>query len=433
MVDTDSGIVSTERALLGAILVSPTVLRVLDLQVSDFFSAANAVIYRAILDLEADEAPIDLVTVKNRLAASQSLGLAGGVAGLAGLTDGVPSTESAGHWAKIVREASRRRRLDARLRAALDAADASDAIKQSEAAVSEWQADAGNLEATRPISEMVKDAFETLERLADTSKDGIAGLSTGFKALDAILCGLKPGELILLAARPAMGKTSLAMQMVRRSSARSLVISLEMSGGAIVRRLMATEAEVNQRAIPSGLRTSQWNSLAKSAVDLRSAPIWINERAHALRAIRRAARGVTGLELIVVDYLQLMESEKAERHSNRQEQVAAFSRGLKRLAQDLGVPIIALSQLSRPADRKDKRPQLTDLRESGALEQDADAVILIYREEVHNPTDANRGRAEIIVAKQREGDTGTVKVNWDKTTTRFFEDPEPEPEQESLL
>jgi len=407
-----------ERTILGAILIDNRAMSTAALTAHDFADPVHRAIFAAMHAIDERAQPIDLVTVRHELGGRIP------AAEIAALVDGLPRIENVAPWAKLVRAASQNRQLREALTIAAEKADPDEQIAAALRAIE--SNDVRARDHTVPIYTAAKAAFDSFEQLAGAK--GMIGRPTGFGQLDAILSGLNNGELIVVAGRPGMGKSALAVQMARGSSARCLIVSLEMSQKQIARRMISSAAQVNQRAIQFGLREHQWQALAKAAADVCGLPMWINTSANTVGGIRRAARTIPNLELIVVDYLQLMEGKGP----NRQEAVASISRGLKQLAVDLQVPIIALSQLSRPADtRKDKRPQLTDLRESGAIEQDADVVILIYREEAHNPTDANKGRAEIIVAKQREGDTNTVRLNWDKTTTRFFEDQEPE--QESML
>lgn len=421
-----------ERSIVGAALIAPATLHAARLEPSDFDDPQLAAAWSGILEVEASGRAVDLVSLRR-----VRPGLP--VEWLAGLTDGLPRVSPAvvGAWADDLRAVRASSRLAVALAKAGQAGSLGEQLKAAEEAVAAATRESANRSA-RHIGTLTRDVLAGFERLAEHG--AASGLLTGFKGIDAILCGLRPGELIIIAGRPGMGKSSLASQVVTRSAARTLFVSLEMSGAAICRRMVASEAEVNQRAIQYGLRERQWHRLTAAFGAIHKMPIWIDESASTVGAIRSSARRLEKIELIVVDYLQLMEGDGG-RGANRQEQVAGISRGLKKLASELHVPIVALSQLSRPADqRKDKRPQLTDLRESGALEQDADVVLLIYREDAHNPTDDNRGKVDLIVAKQRDGDTGTVKLRWEKSYTRFDDEPtEPEaeepstPTQESLL
>jgi len=408
MAPIDSHTEQAEKAILGAIIVNPALIRSCGVWASHFGSALNRDIFAAMTALEDANSPIDLVTLRK---ASPRIP----VEYLAGLVDGLPALDNIGSWVAIVKGDAELRRIKRGLEAAANAD-----TPESQIAAASAVLDGGAAPSLAPmrIGETVKAAFASFEAIA--TGGGMIGLPSGLASLDRIICGFRPGDFVVLAARPGVGKSALGMQIVQGSRARSLVVSLEMSRLALVRRMLASASGVNQRSIPFGLRESQWQSLAGAGTDAYSAPIWIDTAATTVSAVKRSARSIPGLQLIMVDYLQLMEGKAESRHA----EVAGISRGLKRLAEDTGVVVLALSQLSRPAERKDKRPQLTDLRESGAIEQDADIVMLIYREEVNNPTDTNTGRAEIIVAKQREGDTGTVRLNFDKTITRFFEDQE---------
>ncbi len=276
------------------------------------------------------------------------------------------------------------------------------------------------------IREIVKESFRTIDQLSQ-SKDLVTGLPTGFVDLDEKTSGLQKGDLVIVAARPAMGKTSFCLNVAQNASLRAGetigLFSLEMSKEQLVLRMLCADARVDAHRLRTGkLQEKDWTRLAKAYADLSNSRIYIDDSAMVtpleMRAKCRRLKAEHGLGLIIVDYLQLVTG--SGRIENRQQEISSISRSLKGLAKELAVPVIALSQLSRaPEARTDKRPQLSDLRESGAIEQDADIVMFIYREEEYKQTDENRGIAEIIIGKQRNGPTGTVKLAFIKEFTRF--------------
>jgi replicative DNA helicase len=277
-----------------------------------------------------------------------------------------------------------------------------------------------------PIREIVKESFRTIDQLSQ-SKDLVTGLPTGFVDLDEKTSGLQKGDLVIVAARPAMGKTSLCLNIAQNATARTGevvgIFSLEMSKEQLVLRLLCSDARIDSHRLRTGtLQEKDWARLAKAYADLSQARIFIDDASSLtpleMRAKCRRLKAEHGLGLVIVDYLQLMSG--GGRVENRQQEISAISRSLKGLAKELACPVVALSQLSRaPEARTDRRPQLADLRESGAIEQDADVVMFIYREEEHKPTEENRGIAEVIIGKQRNGPTGSLKLAFLKEYTRF--------------
>jgi replicative DNA helicase len=276
------------------------------------------------------------------------------------------------------------------------------------------------------IKSIVKESFRTIDQLAQ-SRDLVTGIATGFVDLDERTSGLQDGDLVIVAARPSMGKTSFCLNVAQQAGLRAGetvgIFSLEMSKEQLVLRMLCADARVDAHRLRTGkLQEKDWTRLAKAYTDLSNARIFIDDSATAtpleMRAKARRLKAEHGLGLIVVDYIQLVSG--AGRVENRQQEISSISRSLKGLAKELNVPVVALSQLSRaPEARTDKRPQLSDLRESGALEQDADVVMFIYREEEYKPTEENKGIAEIIIGKQRNGPTGTLRLAFIKEFTRF--------------
>ncbi len=421
-----------ERTVLGAILVDNQAFNSAAevLTRDDFYRDAHRRIFEGMATLAEKSEPIDLVTLKNELTRSQSLEAAGGVAYLAGLVEGVPRLENVLPWSRIIREASVLRNLihaSSRIaQEATDAQDTADAIldraEQAIFAIAERKIRAGLV----PVKDFIKTTFEAIEKLS-LSKDAITGVPTGFIDLDRMTSGFQKGDLIILAARPSMGKTSLALNIARNAAQATAepvaIFSLEMSKEQLVKRLIFAEARIESGLVTRGqLRDSDWGKLTTAWADLHKLPLFIDDASFLtpleLRAKCRRLKAEHGLGLIVVDYLQLMGS--GGRVENRQQEISAITRSLKGLAKELEVPVLALSQLSRaPEARTDRRPQLSDLRESGAIEQDADVVMFIYRDSVYKPTEENRGSAELIVAKQRNGPTDTINLVFLREFTRF--------------
>ena len=421
-----------ERTVLGAVLVDNAAFNSAAeiLSRDDFHREAHRRIFEAMGALAERSLPIDLVTLKDELARGSSLEAVGGAVYLAGLVDGVPRITNVEQWSRLIKEKSVLRSL----------IHASNRIVQScfegedEAAVILDKAEKAIFDIAErrirqgfvEIREIVKESFRTIDQLSQ-SRELVTGLPTGFVDLDERTSGLQKGDLIIVAARPAMGKTSLCLNIAQNATHKTGetvgVFSLEMSKEQLVLRLLCADARVDAHRLRTGnLSEKDWARLAKAFADLSQARIFIDDSATLtpleMRAKCRRLKAEHGLGLVIVDYLQLVSG--AGRVENRQQEIASISRSLKGLAKELSCPVVALSQLSRaPEARQDRRPQLSDLRESGAIEQDADIVMFIYREEEHKPTEENRGIAEIIIGKQRNGPTGTVKLAFIKEFTRF--------------
>jgi replicative DNA helicase len=354
----------------------------------------------------------------------------GGAAYLASLVEGLPRITNVDEWGRIIREkAVLRRLIHASTRIAQECYEAErdpseilDSAEKSIFEIAERRLNQGFV----GIRDIVKESFRTIDQLSQ-SKDLVTGLPTGFVDLDDKTSGLQKGELIIVAARPAMGKTSLCLNIAQNASHRTGetvgIFSLEMSKEQLVLRLLCSDARVDAHRLRTGnLQEKDWARLAKAYAELSASNLFIDDSAMLtpleIRAKCRRLKAEHGLSLIIVDYLQLVSG--GGRVENRQQEIASISRSFKGLAKELEVPVMALSQLSRaPEARSDRRPQLSDLRESGAIEQDADIVMFIYREEEHKPTDENRGIAEVIIGKQRNGPTGSIKLAFLKEYTRF--------------
>ena len=421
-----------ERTVLGAVLVDGSTFNSAAeiLTRDDFYREAHRRIFDAMAALAERSATIDLVTVKEELARGSALEAVGGAAYVAGLTDGMPRIVSVEAWSRIIKEkAALRNLIHASNRIVQSCYEAEDEpaviLDRAEKAIFDI-AEHRLRQGFIGIREIVKESFRTIDQLSQ-SKELVTGLPTGFVDLDERTSGLQRGDLIIVAARPAMGKTSFCLNIAQYASAKTGetvgIFSLEMAKEQLVLRMLCADARVDAHRLRTGnLQEKDWTRLAKAYADLSASKIFIDDSASLtpleMRAKCRRLKAEHGLGLVMVDYLQLVSAPG--RAENRQQEIAAVSRSLKGLAKELSVPVVALSQLSRaPEARTEKRPQLSDLRESGALEQDADVVMFIFREEEYKPTEENRGVAEIIIGKQRNGPTGTVKLAFIKEFTRF--------------
>jgi replicative DNA helicase len=421
-----------ERTVLGAVLVDNAAFNSAAeiLTRDDFYREAHRRIFEAMAALAERSQPIDLVTLKDELVKASALEAVGGAAYLGSLVDGVPRITSVDQWSRIIKEKAVLRNLihasnrivQSCYEAEDDVATILDRAEKSIFDIAERRIRQGFV----ALREIVKESFRTIDQLSQ-SKDVVTGLPTGFVDLDERTSGLQKGDLVVVAARPAMGKTSLCLNIAQNASQRTGetigVFSLEMSKEQLVLRMLCSDARVDAHRLRTGnLGEKDWARLAKAYADLSASKIYIDDSATLtpleIRAKCRRLKAEHGLGLVIVDYMQLVTG--AGRIENRQQEIASISRSLKGLAKELECPVVALSQLSRaPEARTDRRPQLSDLRESGAIEQDADVVMFIYREEEHKPTDENRGLAEIIIGKQRNGPTGSLKLAFIKEFTRF--------------
>lgn len=421
-----------EVSVLGAAMLSRAAASdaVEFLRVDDFYRNAHRVVFESVQQLTAQGEPVDTVTVTEWLARHDRLDEVGGPAGVHELTVAVPTAANASYYARIVREKSLLRRLidagTAVVKLGYESADdAEQVVDRAESMIYDVAQSNTTSEYSR-LGELLNDSFEQLEKLAERNSD-VTGLATGFEDLDRLTAGLQPQNLVIVAARPAMGKSSLALGVTHFVTARlgvpAILFSLEMSKTEIVNRLLSAEAKIDSSRIRTGrLDDSDWRKLGDTLGALAEAPLFIDDTPSItlmeIRAKCRRLKQKHGLGLVIIDYLQLMQSSR--RTESRQQEVAEISRGLKMLAKELDVPVVALSQLSRqPESRTDKRPQLADLRESGSIEQDADIVAFIYRDEVYDEDTPDRGIAELIVAKHRNGPTGIVRLAFLDHLTKF--------------
>jgi len=426
--------IEAEESIISAILIdNNTLLDVIEiLAPEDFYRTAHQKIYAAITDLFDITEPIDLVTLANKLKEKGQLEEIGSASYLARLVDTVPSAVNAQHYAKIVHDKASLRRLIEKANAIVkrcfeERGNADDIIDFAESAVFEIS-EKKSQQAFSPISKLILANIETLEE-NQGNRSLVTGVPTGFSHLDNLTSGLQNSDLIILAARPSMGKTALALNIARNAAVDAnipvAIFSLEMSKEQLSLRMLCSEARIDSSRLRGGFFSMEdWHRLTDAAGILSETPIYIDDSpsltAMEIRAKARRLKMDKNIGLIVIDYLQLMQGRaSAER---RDLEISEISRSLKALAKELELPVLALSQLNRMLEqRTDKRPRLSDLRESGALEQDADVVAFIYRDEVYNKEEDNprRGTAEILLSKQRNGPTGDVNLTFLNSFTRF--------------
>ncbi len=427
--------VEAEQSVLGSILIdADAILKVGDfLKQADFYRAQHADIYEAMLALHGQREPIDLVTLGDELRRRDKLDGVGGPAYLTSLMNTVPTAVHAEHYGRIVeRKAVLRNLIGAAGKIAAvgyeEANDAEVAIDRAESIlfeISQRRTD-GGFEA---LSILLGQAYDRLEYLHE-HRGQILGVPTGLSQLDALLGGLQPSDLIILAARPSVGKTSLALNIAQHAAVREgkkvAVFSLEMSKEQLALRLLSAESGINPRPLQTGfVDETDWSKIAMVMNDMATAPMWIDDSpALSVMELRTKARRLEaeqrGLDLVIVDYLQLMQASTSNKDSNRVQEVSEISRGLKQLARELKVPVVALSQLSRGVEQRGTaEPRLSDLRESGSIEQDSDVVIFLYRDGEQNP-DADVELIKAKVAKHRNGPIGEVPLQFRKTNTRFY-------------
>jgi replicative DNA helicase len=421
-----------ERSVLGAILIQNDAYNMAAelLRPEDFYRDAHRRIFDKIIALAERRTAVDFVTLKEELVRAGELDAVGGPAYIASLVDGVPRATNVEYYAKIVKEKSILRNLIGAANTILqdayeadqDAAEILDRAEHSIFQIAEGRIRTGFIS----LYDIAQDSVEAIQK-AHEEKQLITGVSTGFHDLDRLTSGLQRGDLIIIASRPSMGKTSLALNMAQYVGTKTDktvgVFSLEMSREQLFLRMLSSESQIDGHNLRTGfLRSDDWGRLTEALGVLGQAKVYIDDSPGMgvleMRAKARRLAAEHGLHLIIVDYIQLMQGRG--RFDNRTQELGAISRALKMLAKELNAPVVVLSQLSRaPEARSDHRPQLSDLRESGALEQDADVVMLIYREDRYNPKAENDSVAEIIVAKQRNGPTDTVKLAFIKERTRF--------------
>ena len=424
---------NAEESLLGALLLSRDVVDLvgeLGVDVDHFYKPSHQHIYSAIRGLIATGQPVDAVTVADELRRNGLLDEIGGPQTLLELQNATPAISNASRYAKIVQDTAMLRKLisvasDIAEIAYLEPDDVTKALDEAETKVFEVAEERVNLTTIRSLSDLLPLAMDKLQETFERG-DIITGTATGFHDLDELLSGLQPSTLNIIGARPAMGKTSLGLGIaayVAQTARRPvLIFSLEMGHAELTQRILSSEAEVDSQKLRTGrLVEADWTKIGR-AINRLDVPMYLDDNPRVtvmeIRAKARRMKARSGLALIVIDYLQLMSG--GTNPENRQLEVSEISRGLKILARELEVPIIALSQLSRNLEtRGDKRPMLSDLRESGSLEQDADVVMFLYRDEVYNKESTDKAMAEVIIAKHRSGPTGTVRLVFRGQYTKF--------------
>ncbi|MDA2934159.1 replicative DNA helicase [Acidobacteria bacterium AH-259-D05] len=429
-----------ERAVLGAILLDNALFdQTLEiLTTDDFYLESHRNIFSTMGLLSSHARTIDSLTLREELQKQNELEMAGGVAYIASLLDGVPRVSSVEHYARIVKEKSLLRKLihsanEILLRGMSNEEDPLDLLERAEKSIfdiSQENIQSGFVQ----LQDLLTESYENIELLYQR-KELITGISTGFVDLDRLTSGLQSSDLIIVAARPGLGKTSFVVNVAQHASIHEEKVvglfSLEMASQQLVTRMLCAEARVDSHKVRSGyLSKEDWNRLAKTVSKLARARVFIDDSPGIsiveMRSKARRLKAEHGLDLLIVDYLQLMSGSTFSsrvRYENRQQEISAISRSLKGLAKELNIPLIAVSQLSRAPEQRrgDHRPQLSDLRESGSIEQDADVVLFIYREDLYKKEEdlEEQGVVQIIIGKQRNGPTGIVKLAFIEQWTKF--------------
>ena len=426
--------IDAEQAVLGAIIINSRAMNDVSsiLLPGDFYREAHRIVFEAMLEMSYKGSPIDMLSLSEFLRDKNLFEKVGGVAFITHLSNISPSAANATYYAKIVKDKALLRNL---INAASDIADSAFAgsddivnlLDNAERKVLAISASHDTGSAV-PVKSLLKEAIGRIE-MAYEAKGGLTGLPSGFDDLDRLTSGLQPSDLILLAARPSMGKTALTLNLAANVALRKkksvAFFSLEMSSIQLLMRLISSESGVDSKQIQRGdVSPDEWAAIMGACDNLYNAPLYIDDNSNInvaeLRSRARRIQSEHGLDLIIIDYLQLMQGRHTGSNDNRQQEVADISRSLKSLARELKVPVIALSQLSRSVEnRQIKRPMLSDLRESGSLEQDADIVMFLYREDYYVKDTENQNITELIVAKHRNGPVDTVRLFFDKEITRF--------------
>ncbi|MDQ3442434.1 MAG: replicative DNA helicase [Chloroflexota bacterium] len=423
--------IEAEQSVLGSLLIDrDAIIRVASyVKAEDFYFSANGTVYQAILDLYNRREPTDFLTLSDELERRNVLDDIGGVGYLSSLLNVVPTAVHVEYYGRIVeRTATLRRLIDAGTHIVgigfqdnLDAADALDSAEQALFTVSQRR----QTKDFQSISDVLDKFFDQLDYLQQ-NRGEVVGVPTGFSDLDKLTGGLQRSDLLIVAARPSMGKTAFALGMAYGAAVQHGrkvgVFSLEMSAEQLVQRLLATETGVDSHRLRLGnIDDSEWDRISRAFGRLAEAEIYIDDSANAsvmdVRSKARRLQAENGLDLIIVDYLQLMSGRRTD---NRVQEISEISRGLKGLARELNIPVVALSQLSRAVEtRADHRPMLSDLRESGSIEQDADIVMFIFRDDKYDENSEKKGIAELIIAKHRNGPVGSVNLRFFERTARF--------------
>lgn len=425
--------IEAEQSILGAMILDKEAINtaIESIRSEDFYKEANKEVFEAILDLFNKNEPVDLITLSEELKRRDTLESIGGITYLANLSSGIATTANTKYYCKIVDEKSILRRLikssnEIMGKAYEDTEDIGVIIERAEKNIFDIT-QGTHKQGFSPIDEVLLSSFAKIEEMA-ANKGGLTGLTTGFIDVDKNLSGLQKSDLVLLAARPSMGKTAFGINIVTNAALKAdasvAVFSLEMSKEQLVQRMISATAHVDLQKIISGkLTEDEWLQIINAMPVLSKSKVFIDDTAGIslmeMKAKCRRLKMEKGLDLVMIDYLQLMQMEGFK--ENRQQEISAISRGLKALAKEMNCPVIALSQLSRaPELRADHRPILSDLRESGAIEQDADVVMFLYRDEYYHDDSELKNIGELIIAKHRNGPVGTVELVFKKEFTKFL-------------
>ncbi|OVE81315.1 replicative DNA helicase [bacterium K02(2017)] len=422
-----------EQAILASILIDNHALNTCleHITSDDFYKEAHKIIFKAMLDLSEKNEPTDLVTLNSALEKNGIINKIGGSAYLSHLVDAIPTSANVASYAKIVRERSILRSLvsvgtEIVSECYANTSDVNEVLDMAESNIfSITEKKSG--EGFSPLKDLVKTSYKNLETLYE-NQSSITGVRTGFTDLDKMTAGLQPADLIIIAGRPSMGKTAFVLNLVENAAklddAKVAVFSLEMSKDSLVTRMLTSQARIDSMKVRTGdVQESDWSKLLQAAEGLSNMKVFIDDQPAQtsldVRAkCRRLAKEMKGLDLIVIDYLQLMRG--ATKTQSREQEISEISRSLKALAKELNCPVIALSQLNRSLEsRVNKRPMMSDLRESGAIEQDADIIAFIYRDVVYDPETPDKNVAEIIIGKQRNGSIGTCRLSFLNQFVRF--------------
>ena len=426
--------VDAEQAVIGSMLTDKdAVISAIEvLKEEDFYREDNKTIYSAILNLYNRSEPIDIITLKSELTAMGMFEKIGGFEYIVGLPEKVPTTANVEKYINIVKEKSELRRLIKTANEIIEQGydpteNIDDIMNNAEKKIFNIMQDKDQ-KGYSPIKDVLVDTFTELEQLYN-QKQHITGVPTGFIDLDYKTAGLHNSDLVLIAARPAMGKSAFALNLATNAAVKAnvpvVLFSLEMSKEQMVNRILCSEAMVDSNKVRTGkIDDEDWIKLANTMGELSEAPIYIDDTPgisiNEIRAKCRKLKLEKNIGMVVIDYLQLVQGSSKRSQGSREQEISEISRSLKILAKEINVPVIALSQLSRaPEQRPDHRPMLSDLRESGAIEQDADIVMFLYRDDYYNEDSEDKGLAEVILAKHRAGSTGTVKLVWLGNYTKF--------------
>ncbi len=439
-----------EESVIGGILFNGrTFSQVVEcVDATDFYHDPLKAIFEAMIELDQISQPIDIITVSERMRQNNTMGKLkayNGEAYLADLATRIATVENITYWAQIVKEKAIARRLiegatQVVEKGYTDYPDVNEYVDEAQQIIFDI-ANRSNRQGYEAIRKVIHTTIRLVENRT-SQKEAVTGIPTGYERFDELTAGFQPGELVIIAARPSMGKTAFALNCIQNAAIKhkipSLIFSLEMSKESLVERMLCGEAHLDSQKLRRGILTGkEWIDLTKYAGLISEAPIWIDDSGSpTLMEIRAKCRrwrsdpnifkqGISQMGIIVVDYLQLIQGRSQGKDSNREREISEISRGLKGLAKELSVPVVALSQLNRSVEsRADKRPVASDLRESGALEQDADLICFIYRDEVYNKETKDKGIAELIIGKQRSGPTGLVRLEFVHNQTRFKNLPE---------